>query len=657
MKERKPINLGVGFGLGLSVIMLAVVIFQLNALEERVIVQNQQLRSLGESAERLAKDVSRLKAGSSAQSASAEGLSGCPTGGWLHPEVDNYVGEGDYSGAPPGATLDGLYSRGWASGDPKGFNPMLVNEADLASLVQNYVDASLASRNKWTNPDKWGSQLACRVEVTDDYKEYTFYLRRGVKWHVPGSIDLSDPKFGWLKGEHELTAHDFVFTLDMLLNPQVENGFAKNFYVDLESWRAVDDHTLVLRWKKKTYTSIAQSLGLAPIPEFLYAYAENGERIPKETIGLRFNQHWYNNKGYVGTGPYRMVSYTPGQSILLERNEDFWGPKPAIKKVTYPIYSDPNQTVLRMKSGELDFMFLFPGQYREEYLQWLDRPKTEWPANNPFLNGTIGCQVVPEQSYFFIGWNMDKPLFADVKVRTAMSLAFRRKELIDRVFAGLGEPVTGPFLPESGLLDTSVDPLEFDLDRARKLLSEAGFVDSDKDGLVDKVLDGKRTPFEFTLLIYGNRPEYTALSNIYKDDLLQLGIKMKVESAEWSLMQKKLDEKQFDAYTGGWLMPWEGDPYQSWHSSQADVPKGSNRVGFRNAEADKLMEQLRETFEPEKRRDLYRALHRAIYAEQPYTFFMRRKRPYCWRQTVREVAFAKDRPPDDYLPWYSTRTR
>jgi peptide/nickel transport system substrate-binding protein len=657
MKERKPPSLVVTLGICLSIGMLAVVIYQLNALEERVIVQNQQLRSLGESAERLAQDVSRLKGGAATAATPSDASDGCPTSGWLHPEVPNHLVASDYTGAPPGAVLDGLFTRGWPSGDPKGFNPMLVNEAELSNLVQNYVDVGLASRNKWTSPDKWAPQLACRAEITDDYKEYTFYLRRGVKWHAPNPVNFGDAKYAWLKGTHELTARDFVFTLDMLMNPQVENGFAKNYYVDLESWKAIDDYTLVLRWKKKTYASINASLALSPIPEFVYAFSETGERFPKETVGLRFNQHWFNNKGYVGAGPYRMMSYTPGQSIILERNEDFYGPKPAIKHVTYPIYSDPNQTVLRLKAGELDFMYLLPGQYREEFLQWQTRPKSEWPQNSPFLKGDVQCEVIPEQSFFFIGWNADKPLFKDVKVRTALSFAFRRDELIERVFAGLGQPTSGPFLPESGYLDPAIQPLPFDLERARQLLAEAGFSDTDSDGLVDKVIDGKKTPFEFTLLIYGNRPEYTALSNIYKDDLLKIGIKMKAESAEWSLMQKKMDEKQFDAFTGGWAMSWDNDPYQTWHSSQADVPKGSNRVGFRNPEADKLIETLRETFEPEQRKALYQGIHRIIHAEQPYTFFFRRKRPYCWSSNVKGVSFAKTRPEDDYSMWYSTRTR
>ncbi len=655
MKERNTLSFLLAGASLVALLLLLVVVVQLNALEKRVIVQNQQLRSLGENTERLSAAMTRLKAGGLSPS-SAE-TSDCPVGQLLHPEVENAVGSADYSYPPGGAALDGVFHRGWASGDPKGFNWMVENAADLTGLVINYTDTALAERNKWTDPGKWHGSVACRVEITDDYKEYTFYLRRGIKWHTPAGVDLSQPKFAWLKGDHELTAHDFEFTFDMMMNPQVENGFLKNYYEDLESWKAVDDYTFVLRWKKKTYNSISFSLGAWALPKFLYAYSEAGEALPKETIGLRFNQHWYNNKGYVGVGPYRFVSYRPGQSIELERNDDYFGLRPAIQRVVYPIYNDPNQTVLRMKAKELDFAGLQPGQYREEVLQWEKRPKSEWPKNSPFLNGEISCEVVPEASYFFIGWNADRPLFADARVRTAMTLALRRQEIVDRVFAGLGEVASGPFLPESGNLNPNVDPLHFDLDRARQLLSDAGWTDSDGDGLLDKVINGKKVPFSFTLLIYGSSPEYAAMSNIFKDDLLKLGVKLEVDAAEWSLMQKKMDEKQFDAFSGGWALPWESDPYQIWHSSQADTPKGSNRVGFRNPQADALIEKLRETFDQDERKQLLREIHTIIYEEQAYTFLFRRKRPYCWRSTVHNVVFAKDRPADDLRPWYSTRVR
>ena len=121
---------------------------------------------------------------------------------------------------------------------------------------------------------------------------------------------------------------------------------------------------------------------------------------------------------------------------------------------------------------------------------------------------------------------------------------------------------------------------------------------------------------------------------------------------EWSLLQKRMDEKQFDVYVAGWGQPWESDPYQLWHSSQADVPRGSNRVGFRNAEADRVIETLRETFDPAERIRLFRSLHRILHEEQPYTFLYVPKEVFCWRREVRGVVFAKSAPKTNALPWW-----
>ena len=233
-----------------------------------------------------------------------------------------------------------------------------------------------------------------------------------------------------------------------------------------------------------------------------------------------------------------------------------------------------------------------------------------------------------------------------------MTLAFDRRKILDKVFLGLGELVSGPFLPSSGALDPSILPLPFDLDRAKALLAEAGWRDTDGDGLLDKVVGGHRRSFEFTLLIYAGKVEYSALANIFKEDLLKIGIKMNVTAAEWSLMQKRMDEKNFDAYTGGWGLSWETDPFQIWHSSQADVPRGSNRVGFRNPKADRLIEDLRETFDPEARKAKLHALHRILYELQPYSSFMVQKYVYCWNKEVRGVRFAKVDPIVDVHPWW-----
>ena len=441
------------------------------------------------------------------------------------------------------------------------------------------------------------------------------------------------------------------------MNPQVENGFAKVYYQDIESVKARGKYTVVIRWKRKIYNSLEVSVGFGAIPKFLFGYDEDGHAFPKDTVGLRFNQHWYNNKGYVGIGPYRMTEYKPGSYIKLQRNDDYFGEKPAIKEVIYPIYTDKTLTVLKLKSGEINFAKLNPSQYREEYLDWQSKPKATWPKNSPFLNGDVECTTTPAPGYRYIGWNADKPLFSDKRVRRAMTQAFNRQKIIDKVFVGLGDIVTGPLMPWTGNADPNIRPWPYDLDASRKLLGEAGWKDTDGDGLVDKVIEGKKTPFEFTLLVYGNRPEYSALANILKEDLLKIGVKMNISAVEWSLMQKRMDEKNFDAYTGGWAMSWESDPYQIWHSSMADVPKGSNKVGFRNKEADKIIETLRVTFDQEKRKQLFHRFHQIIHEEQPYSFFMIDKYPFCWRNSVKGVRFSKIRPTEDFHPWWVTTTQ
>lgn len=639
--------------------VLGVAVFQLTTLEERWIAQREQLRELGESNDRLRGEISRLVrairaggvaaadpdgSGEEAASASRE---------WLHPERENLLEPHDFEITLPEAYRNGRLVRHYGS-DPKGFNVMIENAAELQSMVWAYVGTQLADRMAWTDPDRWYGRVAERVTANEDYTEFTITLKRGIQWHRPSGVDLGDPRYAWLRERRELTARDLAFSLEILKHPQVENGFMKNYYEDLESWEVVDDYTLVVHWKKPFYGALESTLAFPILPEFFYSRNEDGEPFPQETLGLRFNQHWYNNKGVIGTGPYRFASYEPGVEIRLERNEDYYGELPAIEELVYPIYTDPNLTLLKLKAHEEDVGGLRASHYRDEILRWQEVPPERRPQDNPFANGDIEHRKYIGMVYYYLGWNADKPLFADARVRRAMTLAFNRQGIIDHVYEGLGRVATGPFFALSPYNDPTIEPLPFDLGRAGELLAEAGFEDTDGDGLIDKDLDGDgdREEFEFTLLTYGSSPEYSTMANIFKEDLLDIGVRMNVEAVEWSLMQKRMDEKQFDAYTGGWGLGWDPDPFQLWHSSQADVPKGSNRVGFRNEEADRIIEELRRTFDKDERIRLLRRFHAILHEEQPYTFFRVPEGVFCWWDNVKRVEFAKVRPHTLSLPWW-----
>src|SRR5690606_10347477 len=119
------------------------------------------------------------------------------------------------------------------------------------------------------------------------------------------------------------------------------------------------------------------------------------------------------------------------------------------------------------------------------------------------------------------------------------------------------------------------------------------------------------------LLIVAGSQEYQTLASVFKEDLLKIGVKLNIESVEWSLMLKRVEDRNFDSVLLGWALTWTVDPYQIWHSSQADVPKGSNSVGFRNKEADKLIEDLRRTFDVDERIKKLRRFHQIVHEEQP----------------------------------------
>jgi ABC-type oligopeptide transport system substrate-binding subunit len=175
-------------------------------------------------------------------------------------------------------------------------------------------------------------------------------------------------------------------------------------------------------------------------------------------------------------------------------------------------------------------------------------------------------------------------------------------------------------------------------------------------GLVKTVAEGLKPGSDVAnLSVLGYDPGvcYTGRSPL---EAVSIGVKMNVDAAEWSLMQKRMEEKKFDAVTVGWALPWSTDPYQIWHSSQADVPKGSNTVGFRNKEADAIIESLRVTLDPGERARKLQDFHRILHREQPYTFVYIPKSAYCYRRGLENVVYAKERPLADLQPMWSSQT-
>jgi peptide/nickel transport system substrate-binding protein len=255
----------------------------------------------------------------------------------------------------------------------------------------------------------------------------------------------------------------------------------------------------------------------------------------------------------------------------------------------------------------------------------------------------------PYRAFAYIGWNQKKPFFKNKKVRQALSLAIDTKRLIQQNLNGQGVQISGPFFYFSSAYDASLPPYPYDPDQAKRMLAEAGWIDSDGDGIIDKEIDGKRVPFRFSLTYYVKNPVSRANVELVSTLLRQIGIDCVLNGVDLADLSASIDDKSFDAYYLAWqLTPPPEDPEQVWHSQGANVKGSSNTIAFANPEADKIIELLKYEANPEERTKLYHRFDALIYDEAPYAFLYTPKTTLVYWSWLKNVFVPKDR--QDLIP-------
>ena len=555
---------------------------------------------------------------------------------WLHPEAKNIVQNRPLFTPLPNSNYNSTIKTSTPA-EEKGYNVFIDWGGNIREYYM-YVGCHFARRDL-ENPGSWLGEVAERVTLTNDGKDVNVYLKKNVKWHKP-LVDFEDPKYAWLKGDHYVTAKDVKFTIeDILMNPQTQMSSLRSYFVDFDYIEVVDDYTVILHWKKWTNRNVDALIEdiATIIPEFIYAYSEDGQRIPKETLGLKFNNHWYNDR-LIGCGPYKQKEHKKSQYLLLERNEDYiTGVKPVPKYIKYEIIADANLEYLKLKSGDIDITTnLGSSVYRDEI-------KNAGP-DSPFTEGKLKYIVYEKNAYRYIGWNNDNKIFADPLVRRAMTYMIDREFLINSVYAGLGEIRTGPVQPFYPEYDQSIKPYPFDLKKARALLEEAGWTDKDQNGILEKEIDGKPVEFEFTMYSVTRPTVKTFLSRV-KEDMLKIGVKMNINLSEWAVYLKKVQDRDFDANLGAWGLDPLTNLYSMWHSSLADKPESHNNIAFRNKEMDTLAENtIKMSYSDPERTKLFKQAHKILHDEQPYTFLLTIEAVTAYRNDIKGLIVKKFNP-------------
>jgi ABC-type transport system substrate-binding protein len=554
---------------------------------------------------------------------------------YLEPDPDHIIYPAlDAEGVDPHGRLNR-----WFQSQPSDINPITASDALVQIRLKEYCLRYIAQRHV-RNAARYKPQLAIRVEVNKpDYTEWVVWLRNDVYWHKP-QVDLD--KYPHLKGRHKLTAHDVKFTLDAILNPDTNAAHIRNYYSECEGIEVIDDFCYVMRWSKPQYNSITYTLMLEPIPEFVFAYDEAGNRFDEGQFGVAFNDHWFPKANhFIGCGPYFVAEFDPSSHMLIKRNDGYYGQMPPIGEIYMEIFPERQLSVKKLESGEHDFGSLSVKDWEKKVVKE--------KGQNPFSDGRMDEHWLWGVSYSFIGWKNTHPIFKDVEVRTAMTLACNRERIRDVLELGKAKITTGPQHVNSPFNPPDLEPLLFDLELAKAKLATAGWTDTDGDGVLDKVLDGAKRDFRFTAMVPNNQL-FIPIFEIFKADLHKIGVEMELDMLLWKQFKERLDSRRFECTALLWSGDgWESDLTQIWHSSQIDEVPSSNFCEYSDPESDRLMEKLRTVFEFDERVRLQRKLHERIASLQPYTFLMTYRQPVMWWKArlgnVPAGCVYADRPP------------
>jgi len=452
-------------------------------------------------------------------------------------------------------------------GEPSTLIPLLAADSashSVAALIYN----GLVKYDKNLN---LAGDLAERWEISPDGLTITFFLRKGVKWH----------------DGHELTSRDVLYTYKTIIDPKTPTAYAEDF-LQVQSAEAPDAYSFRVRYAKPFAPALA-SWGLSILP----AHLLEGQDITKSALGRK----------PVGTGPYRFREWLPGQRLVLDSFAEYFEGRPFINSRVFRIIPDSSTMYMELKAGGIDMMSLTPVQFTRQ-------------TNSAEFLSRFNKYSYPVPSYTYLGYNLKKPLFADKRVRQAITSALNKDELVHGVLFGLGQAAHGPFQPGTWAHNPELHPFPYDPARAQQLLAEAGWRERDRNGILIK--DGK--PFRFTIMTNQGNEQRIKSAQIIQYRLKKIGIDVNIRVLEWaSLLTNYIDTRNFEVLLMGWSLSQDPDQFDIWHSSKTG-PKELNFTSYRNDEVDRLLIEARGTFDIRKRKACYYRMQEIIADEQPYTF-------------------------------------
>ncbi len=502
----------------------------------------------------------------------------------------------------------------WLLADPESLNPLTSNDLASSQVLSNIETQLLTLHPETLKPIP--VVATALPEIADDHLTYTFHIR--------GDVTFSDGK--------PLTVEDILFSLKAIKDPEVDAAALRNYFNSVIDARSLDSRTVQFRCSEPYFRNDTV-LGQIPIlPRHFYdpgglldgisvaelsrwGSIDSGKKARAIRFAESFNRDFHRK--VLGAGGYFLADpardLITGERVVLQRRRDFWAPGDSLRgdgwvdRIFYRVINNSDAALVALKAGTLDLMSLSPLQHLKQ-------------TDTPGFRSRFEKKIAYSPTYSYIGWNETRPIFRDKRVRQALAHFIDRDRIIQKVLFGFGEKVNSPvyfFRPE---YNKNLKGYAFDPELGKRKLAEAGWSDSDGDGVLDRVIGGKPTPLRFEIIFNSGNEIRKNVGLIVIDEMKRAGIDVSLREVDWSILLEKVEHFNYDAVILGWAFSaGDTDLYQIWHSSQA-VAGGSNHVAFKNAEADRILEEYRREFDEQRRIQLYMRLQEIIEEEAPYAF-------------------------------------
>ncbi|XZK59796.1 ABC transporter substrate-binding protein [Clostridium perfringens] len=490
--------------------------------------------------------------------------------------------------------------------DPKGEFVPIYSSTLYDLWVNNLIFDGLISNNEKGEPVP---NVAESYEVSEDGKTYTFKLNKGIKF----------------TNGQELTAKDVAFTFTSICDPGYDGPrmdavnnlvgyeeYNKGDAKSVEGIKVIDDYTISFTNKNVDAAGIWNfSYGI--MPESVYGFEKGNFQAVKDKL-----------LEPVGSGAYKFVHFKPGQEVKFEKNPDYWKGEP---KIPYIVIKVTNaQTLLQeLMAGTVD----------------IDRVGAKPENIDPLKQaGFLNLDLYMKNGYGYIGLNYGSDKVKDPKVRQALLYGLNREGFMQSYYQGYGQVYNSHILPTSWAYNPDVPKYEYNPEKANQLLDEAGWKDTNGNGVRDK--DG--VELELQWLTYTGSKYVDALIPIVQQSWEQIGVKVTPELMEFGTMMDKVNNREYDIFNGAWNLSIDPDPSGIFAISQ-DVPGGFNNIGWRNEEADKLLKEGKGTTNQEERKKAYAEWQLKFSEDVPYILLGNAQEMFASNSRV------KGYNPSTYIDW------